>query len=64
MSLVRRAVGLLVLSLTIAGCGLTPDPPQQVDRSDYSGTGDLMAKCMQYASQSYCEREIWGGGEQ
>ena len=64
MSLVRRAGGLLLVSLTISGCGLTPDPPPQIDQSAYSGTGDLMAKCMQYASQSYCEQQIWGGGEQ
>lgn len=47
----------------LAGCGLQPDPPPQFDRSDFSGTGDKMAACMQYGSQSYCEREIWGGNE-
>jgi hypothetical protein len=46
-----------------AGCGLQPDPPPQFDRSDFSGTGDRMAACMQFASQSYCEQEVWGGNE-
>ena len=34
-----------------------------IAKSDYGGTGDLMARCMQYASESHCEREIWGGDE-
>jgi hypothetical protein len=37
--------------------------PQPIAKSDYGGTGDLMARCMQYASESHCEREIWGGDE-
>lgn len=53
----------LVLVAT-AGCGLQPDPPPAFDRSDFSGTGDKMAECMRFGSQSYCEREIWGGNEQ
>ena len=49
--------------LAISGCGLQPDPPPQFSQSDFNGTGDKMAACMQFASQSYCEREIWGGNE-
>ena len=55
-------VACLVLVAT-AACGLQPDPPPAFDRSDYSGTGDKMAACMQYASESYCERQVWGGNE-
>jgi hypothetical protein len=47
-----------------AACELQPDPPPTFYRSDFSGTGDKMAECMAFASQSYCEREIWGGNEQ
>ena len=57
---------LLMIGCTVVvvvACQLTPDPPPQIDKSAYSGTGDLMARCMQYASESYCEREVWGGGE-
>jgi hypothetical protein len=57
-------VGFICLMLAaIAGCVLQPDPPPTFDRSDFSGTGDKMAACMTFASQSYCEREIWGGNE-
>jgi hypothetical protein len=49
--------------VAIVGCGLQPDPPPTFDRSDFSGTGDKMAACMAFASQSYCQREIWGGNE-
>jgi hypothetical protein len=53
----------LLLTSHLAGCGLQlqPTPPPQFDYVDFGGTGDLMSKCMQYASQSYCERQIWGG---
>jgi hypothetical protein len=54
---------VLMLLLAVGGCGLKPDPPPQIPRTAFSGTGDLMARCMQYASQSYCEQEVWGGGE-
>ena len=57
--LLRPLICLLVL-LT-AGCGLQPDPPPSLPVTAYSGSGDVMAKCMQYASESYCERQIWGG---
>lgn len=62
----RKLAGILAASLlagSLAACGLEPDPPPVVPTEDYSGTGDLMAKCMQFASQSHCEQEIWGGGE-
>ena len=57
-------VSLVCLMLgAAAACGLQPDPPPTFDRSEFSGTGDRMAQCMQFASQSYCEQEIWGGNE-
>lgn len=57
------AAAAVVLSSLVGGCGLQlqPTPPPQFDMVDFGGTGDLMTKCMQYASQSYCERQIWGG---
>lgn len=55
--------GALAIVLAAAGCGLQPDPPPQFNQADFSGTGDKMAACMKFASQSYCEREIWGGNE-
>lgn len=51
----------MLLAAVVAGCGLKPDPPPQFAPSDFSGMGTEMAKCMQYASQSYCEQAIWGG---
>ncbi len=53
-------VAVLVLMLLTA-CGIHADPPPSIPITAYSGSGDLMAKCMQYASESYCEREILGG---
>lgn len=64
--MLRKAgdAGLVCLILVAAAaCGLEPDPPPAFDRSDFGGTGDKMAQCMAFASQSYCEQEIWGGNE-
>ncbi len=47
--------------LLLAACGLHADPPPSIPITAYSGSGDVMARCMQYASESYCEREILGG---
>jgi hypothetical protein len=59
-----KVVSALFLLVAASGCsGSNSSPPPQIPQSAYSGTGDLMAQCMQYASQSYCEREIWGGNE-
>jgi hypothetical protein len=46
-----------------SGCSANSSIPPQIPQSAYSGTGDLMAHCMQYASESYCEREVWGGND-
>jgi len=59
----RRAAAAILVAATTAGCGLQPDPPPQFPSEAFSGEGDRMAECMQYRSQSYCEQEIWGGGE-
>jgi hypothetical protein len=56
-----RTLPILVTIVALAGCALQPDAPRQLAPSEFSGTGSAMAKCMQYASQSYCEDEIWGG---
>jgi hypothetical protein len=48
---------------TASGCSANSSNPPQLPQSAYSGTGDLMAQCMQFASESYCEREIWGGND-
>lgn len=60
-TLIRLAAGLMALMLM--ACGSSPEQPLSIRKSDYSGTGDLMAQCMQYASESYCERDVWGGDE-
>jgi hypothetical protein len=58
----KVACGIVTLFM-LSSCGLQPDPPPHFDPGDFTGTGTEMAKCMQYASESYCEREIWGGNE-
>lgn len=63
MGTVFRRSGIVAFSLMLAGCGLHPDPPPSFPVTAFGGTGDLMARCMQYASQSYCEQSIWGGDE-
>jgi hypothetical protein len=63
MRAVFRRAGVAGLGLLLAGCGLHPDPPPSFPATAFGGTGDLMARCMQYASQSYCEQDIWGGEE-
>ena len=55
--------GVVLLSALTAGCGLQPDPPPSIPITAFSGSGDRMAACMAYASQSYCEREILGGDD-
>lgn len=58
----RLASGALVL-IALTGCGLKPDPPPNIPTIEYGGMGDRMAQCTAYASVSYCEQQIWGGGE-
>lgn len=62
----RTAGKGLIIAFVLAaasGCGTNSSAPPQIPQSAYSGTGDLMAQCMQYASESYCERQIWGGDD-
>jgi hypothetical protein len=59
-----RAGALLIFATILAGCGIQPDPPPDIPLSAYGGMGDVMAKCMQYASESYCYRNTWGSDEQ
>lgn len=54
------ATALFVLS---AACSLSPTPPPSIPIEAYGGMGDRMAQCMQFASESYCEQQVWGGGE-
>lgn len=61
MSVLIR-LGAAMLVMAVAACASESKQPP-IQKSDYSGTGDLMARCMQHASESYCEREIWGGHE-
>jgi hypothetical protein len=63
MRAVFRRAGVAGALLLVTACGLRPDPPPSFPVSAFGGTGDLMARCMQYASQSYCEQDIWGGDE-
>jgi hypothetical protein len=63
MRTAAKVVSALFLLVAASGCGSNSSAPPQIPQSAYSGTGDLMAQCMQYASESYCEREIWGGNE-
>lgn len=48
----------------LAACSLQPDAPPRVLASAYGGMGDVVGKCMQYASESYCVRQAWGSDEQ
>lgn len=61
MSVLIRLVAA-VLVIVAAACG-AESKQRPIQKSDYGGTGDLMARCMQHASESYCEREVWGGHE-
>jgi hypothetical protein len=56
-------IALAVAAVLLVGCGIEPDPPPHFKASDFGGTGYEMARCMQFASQSACEQEIWGGGD-
>jgi len=61
----RRSAALAaaLLFAAVSACSVQPDPPPSFPTDAFSGTGDLMARCMQFASQSYCEQQVWGGGE-
>ena len=58
----KLAAGVLTL-ITLAACETDSPQSRLIPQSAYSGTGDVMARCMQYASESYCQREIWGGND-
>lgn len=62
MKMLSRRLGAMLIVLTASACAADRSP-QPIAKSEYGGTGDLMARCMQYASESYCERQIWGGDE-
>ena len=62
MIMLSRGLGALLIVLITGACAADRNP-QPIAKSEYGGTGDLMARCMQYASESYCERETWGGDE-
>ncbi|MCU0838641.1 MAG: hypothetical protein MUE49_07950 [Rhodospirillales bacterium] len=47
----------------MVACSLQPDPPPEFPLSAYGGMGDVMAKCMQYASESVCYQQTWGSDE-
>lgn len=59
----RALIGFAGVGLPLAACAIEPDPPPSFPPSAFSGMGDVMAKCMQYASQSTCERSTWGSDE-
>jgi hypothetical protein len=59
---VRILVAVILLA-GATGCPVQVDPPPTVAPEAYGGMGDRMAECMQYGSESYCEREVWGGHE-
>jgi len=54
---------MVVAAMALASCGIKPDPPPDIPLSAFGGMGDVMAKCMQYASESYCYRSTWGSDE-
>lgn len=60
----RTLTLLVVAGALAAACAMQPDPPPSIPPSAYGGMGAEMAKCMQYASESYCYRQIMGGGRQ
>lgn len=61
MSVLIRLVAAVLVTVA-AACGAESNQ-RPIQKSDYGGTGDLMARCMRHASESYCEREVWGGHE-
>jgi hypothetical protein len=43
----------------LAACPLQPDPRPEVPLAAYGGMGD----CMEYASESTCLKQTWGGDD-
>jgi hypothetical protein len=62
-STVTKLAGILAAAVTLVACSLQPDPPPEFPLSAYGGMGDVMAKCMQYASESVCYQQTWGSDE-
>ncbi len=58
-----KLAAILAAAATLVACGIQPDPPPEFPLSAFGGMGDVMAKCMQYASESTCLRQTWGGDD-
>lgn len=61
-----KAVKLLQIVtalISVGGCAAGSTTGSGLAVPAYGGMDDRMASCMRYASESYCEREIWGGNE-
>lgn len=58
-----RLMSAIMIAAPLAGCSLQPDPPPQVQLSAYGGMGDRMGQCLQYASESACLKQTWGGDD-
>ena len=59
----RFVAALLLAGGSLAGCSLQPDPPPPIPPSAYGGMGDRMGQCLQYASESACLKQTWGGDD-
>ena len=60
----HRFVAVILLAATpLAACTLEPDPRPEVPLAAYGGMGDRMGQCMEYASESTCLKQTWGGDD-
>lgn len=59
----RAAVLILLAAVGLTGCEMTIDRQGRVEvTSGFATVDQRMARCMEYASEGTCERQIWGGG--